>query len=312
MNTETNPLILVVAASSKVGALVVKELLNRKANVRALVRSAARAQEMFGDAVELYKGFDFNNPETAMAALSGVEKLYLVSSPDVNAFEQSLGLLDAAKVAKVRHIVRLSVFQCSDTAKGFGASYVGKRHRAVEQYIESNGFTFTHLRPTWFYQNFEGIGGQEIREKGTVSFPLGDARVNYIDLRDIAEVAARVLSEPGHENKVYELATNELTMSEAVDILSRATGKTIRYLDQAPAVEYGARISYEEAKRFLPEAGNSPDELEAIGAGHWQQVKLGNITGITQDVEQVTGHKGITFEQYVTDNLQEFLPKATG
>ncbi len=304
--------VLIVAATGKTSAEVVKKLQKRNVKVRALVRSATQAKEMFGESVEIFDGFDFDNPATMTAAMSGIDKLYLVSSPAVNAFEQTVSLVDAAKEAGVQHIVRLSVYRCDDTTKGFGATYVGKRHRAVEDYIESSGLAFTHLRPTWFHQNYEIINGQEIRENATLTLPLGNARFNSIDLQSIAEVAAAVLSEPGHENKIYELATEELTPGKIATLLSEATGRAIQYIDQMPSVAIGAALSYEEAKKWYPQVSNDPETLIQIGAKHWQQAKLGNITGITDTVEKLTGQKGRTFEQYVQESRQNFLPVVVG
>lgn len=300
--------VLVVAATGKTSAEIVKQLQARNVNIRALVRSADKAKQMFGKDVEIFDGFDYDQPTTATAALSGVRKLYLVSSPAVNAFEQTTALIDAAKVAGVQHIVRLSVYRCDDTTKGFGATYVGKRHRAVEKHIESSGLTFTHLRPTWFHQNYEMFNTQEIRENATLTLPLETARFNSIDLRDITEVAAIVLSESGHENKVYELATEEFTAADVATILSKITGKTIQYIDQMPNVAIGADLSYEEAQKWYPDVSNDPQTLVQLGVEHWQQAKLGNITGITDAVEKLTGHKGRTFEQYAQEYRQNFLP----
>lgn len=300
MSSDKNTPILVVPATSKVAASVVKELQKRNVKVRVLLRSAERAKALFGEEVEIFDGFDYDNSETATAALSGVEKLFLGSTLVPHWVEQTKSLIDAVKKENVKHIVRLSVFSASDTTKGFGASIPGKKHREVEQYIESNGFIYTFLRPTWFYQNIESLNGREIRQKSILSSPLGsDSKLSYIDVRDLAKVAALALTESGHKNKIYELTGSELvSMREITDILSRITGRTIRLVD----------LKYEESAKWMVEELGFEEKYAEGVAYMCNQGRLGNTAVLTEDLEKVTGYKGITFEQYVEDNLQSFMP----
>lgn len=302
MNSMPYQPVLVIAATGKKSSEVVKQLQARNVKVRALARSADRAKQMFGESTEVFGGFDYDQLTTVTAALSGVRQFYLVSGPDIHAFEQTTALIDAAKAAGVEHIVRLSVYRCDDATKGFGATYVGKRHRAVEEYIEASGLAFTHLRPTWFHQNYEMFSTQEIRDSGTLTLPLGNARFNSIDLKDIAEVAAIALSESGHENKVYALATDELTAAEVAAVLSKTLGKTVQYVDRQPDFEIGAALSFEAAKKWYPDVKNDPEIIKQVGDGRWKQAKLGNIMAITDTVEKLTEYKGRSLEQYVQEN----------
>jgi uncharacterized protein YbjT (DUF2867 family) len=299
MISEKNSPILIVGSTGKTGSVLVKKLQKRNVEVRVLVRSAERAKKQFEEEVEIYEGFDYDKPETFTAALSGVEKLYLVSSSDFHWLKQVKSFIDAAKEAKVKHIVRPTGFRCSDLTRGFGASLPGKWHAESEEYIKSHGFIYTFLRPTWFYQNFQWINGEEIRHKGKISMPFGDAHLNLIDIRDIAEVAALALTEPGHENKIYELTGPQtFTMPEIAEIISMHTSRTVRYVD----------IPYEESRQWVEGWGVPKEYSEGI-ASVWEQGRLGKTAEITDDLEKVVGHKGITFEQYVKDNLQDFLPQ---
>lgn len=103
----------------------------------------------------------------------------------------------------------LSVFPCDDLSKGFGAALLSQRHQEIERYIESKGFAYTFLRPTWFYQNFECLGGQFIKEKIGLQIPFDDAPANHTDACNVGKAAVIALAKPGHENKVYEFTGNE-------------------------------------------------------------------------------------------------------
>lgn len=294
--------IAIVAATSQVGSLVAKSLREKKLRPRLLVRSRSKALELLGEDSDpdVFEHFDYNAPDSAKAAFSGASKIYLVSSGDANMFQQTINLIDLAKACGVNHIVKLSVYRCSDASGGFGASFIGKRHRALEQYIEQQGFVYTHLRPTWYHQNF--LRNEDDLRAGKCKMPLGKARFCSIDVRDIAEVAAVALAAAGHENKIYELATDELTAHEAAEMMSRAAGHTIEYEDiSIDDFNLPVNILPAEADRWMPHLGES---LKEVALSHWTEARAGRTIGTTKDVSLVTGHQPISFHQFVRDNAE--------
>ena len=100
----------------------------------------------------------------------------------------------------------------------------------VERQLMQSGLAYTILRPTGFMQNFVNYDAARIAATGAIRAPLADARVSWIDVRDIAAVAAAVMSEDGHDGRVYDLSGPEaLSHHEIAVTLSAATGQQIRY-----------------------------------------------------------------------------------
>jgi uncharacterized protein YbjT (DUF2867 family) len=299
MNANKSAPILVIGATGKTGQHVVNELKNRGAIVRVLVRAKDAAKALFGGGVEIFAGFDYDEANTAASALKGVEKLYLVSGSAPNWVEQTKGIIDQAKYAGVKHIVRLSVFGLANRTKGFGATEIGRRHLEIEKYIQENGFAYTFLRPMCFNQNIAWHHAFEIQNQFQISSQFGPtAKVNFIDARDIAAVAAIALTSSGHENKIYELAgPQSLSMTEVAQILSKQLGKEIKFVDMTEG----------QAKERLISWGVPASEA-ALLAIMFNQVRLGNTGDLTDDLKKLIGNRGITLETFMADNIEQFRP----
>lgn len=134
-----------------------------------------------------------------------MEKLFFVGFAGSTFAQLSKNLVEAAKVAGVRHFVKLSAYG-ADFAPEF---YIAKSHRESEEAIEATGIAFTHLRPNVFMQNFSNYYGPMIRSEGKLYLAHGDGRVSFIDVRDVATVAVEVLTRPGHEGQSYTLTGSE-------------------------------------------------------------------------------------------------------
>lgn len=174
--------ILVTGATGKVGTQVIEQLLNRGAQVRALVRNPASASLPAG--VSVAQG-DLLDPDALRAAMSGVSTLFLLNAVAADEVTQALIALNVAREAGVRHVVYLSVIH-SDV-------YVNVPHFAgklvVERMIEQMGFSATILRPAYFMDNDLTIK-DVITSYGIYPMPVGDKGLAMIDVRDIGEIAA--------------------------------------------------------------------------------------------------------------------------
>lgn len=280
--------ILVTGATGNVGTELVKKLSSLGVAVRAAVHSAAKAEKVRGPNVETAE-LDFDKPGTVSAAFQGVDKAFVVTPLTPNMAEQGILLVDAAKKEGIKQIVRLSGFG-ADAEPGI---QLGRWHRAVEKHIESSGMAYTILRPNNFMHNFIA----HFRAAGGVYYlPLGHGKISYIDIRDIANVAATVLTATGHEGKVYTLTGGAaLSMDEVAGAVSSASGKTFSYAD----------VPEEAARKALAEH-HAPDwmvdalmELHAVG-------KAGYASYISPDVEAITGARPTTFGQFAKDNASAF------
>ena len=173
--------ILIVGATGRVGGELVRLLTEKGEAVRAATRSPSTVSTgfpCFKEAVE----FDFDRPETFAPALKGVAKVFLISRPgDNHADKVAIPFIDLAKKEGIRLIVNL-------TAMGVERDDLFML-RIIEQYIEGSGIPYVHLRPNWFMQNFNsGPMLADIRATGGLHLPASDAKLSFIDVRDIAAV----------------------------------------------------------------------------------------------------------------------------
>jgi uncharacterized protein YbjT (DUF2867 family) len=195
--------------------------------------------------------------------------------------EHELGLLDLAKKAGIKHIVKLSAFGA--------ASEEVSLHRLAEKRIEASGIPYTHLRPTWFNQNFSTAQVGGIRG-GVLALPAGDGTAGFIDVRDIAAVAATVLTAPGHKNKAYTLTGSEsLNHTQVAGYLSKALDREVKYI---PLTDEAFRAA---VAPFLP--AFYIDILSDL----YYRFKQNRESLITPTVAEVLGRPPIRFEQFALD-----------
>jgi uncharacterized protein YbjT (DUF2867 family) len=225
-------MILITGANGNVGGEVLKESLAAGLDIRAAYLSAAKAKGAPAGVKTVL--MDYKDPGSIRAALSGIEKVFLVGPPASDVAQLEGGFVEQAKGTGVKHIVYLS-------ALGGRAAIFPGLHRDSEEKIEASGIPHTFLRPNGFMQNLVNFSSGTIKAEDAFYGAQGDGAVSHIDIRDIAAVAVKVLSSGGHEGKAYPLTGPQaLTNSQIAEKLSRALGRTIRYVDLAP-VPIGAR-----------------------------------------------------------------------
>ena len=277
--------ILVIGATGKTGMHLVKILAAKGENVLSATRKPETMQEQFPATVEGLK-FDFDFPETFAPALEGVAKVFLMVRPgDPRPHDTAIPFIDVMKKSGVKLIVTLTAM---------GVELVDDFPlRMIEKYIENSGIAWTHLRPNWFFQNFNsGPMLADIKNTGALHLPTGDAKISFIDTQDIAAVAAVVITEPGHANKSYTLTGWEaLDHYQVMDALSSAAGKKMDYVP----------ISDDESRRALAAIGLTEVDIERK-IFMFDRVKKGFCSIISQDVEMILKRNPITVEQYAKSN----------
>jgi uncharacterized protein YbjT (DUF2867 family) len=278
-------MILVTGASGTVGSEVVKALAGGATKVRAGYRSRAVNVPPGVESVAL----DFEKPETIRPALAGVETVFLLS----NTVDPERNVVDEAKRAGVKRIVKLSVFGAPEEGFTFA-----RWHRAVERHIEASGVPWTFLRPTGFMQNFFNYMGETIRKESAFYSSAGNGAGAHIDARDIGAVAARVLTVRGHEGKAYELTGPQaLTYAQAAEILSRTLGREIRYVP----------ITAEQYRQGALQAGMPPAYVDAL-VDLDRFMALNRMSGTTPALRSLAGREPIRFEQFARDYADKFRP----
>jgi uncharacterized protein YbjT (DUF2867 family) len=283
-------MILVTGATGKVGRHVVAALKGRGTAVRITSRDPKKAAGKLGAGVEIIEA-DYARPDSLAPALAGVERLFLLCGANQRKAELEIGVVDAAKAAGVRHVVKLSVLDADERS----SATVLRDHRRVERHIEGLGFEWTHLRPTLFMQHLLNHAGA-IKAEGVIHAPLEDARVSVVDTRDIGEVAVRALTEAGHAGRAYDLTgPTAPSYGEIAAVFARVLGRPVRY----------ESISAEEAHRHMRAAG-SPEWHATVLGEIYALYRAGEGARVSDDVERVTGRKPRRIEDFIRDHAAHF------
>jgi uncharacterized protein YbjT (DUF2867 family) len=230
-------MILITGGTGTVGSRAARALLAAGAPVRVLVREPARAGWLEAEGAEVRRG-DLDDESSLRAAMEGVERVLLIAPLHPRMARREGAVIEAAVRAGVRHVVKLSTLGV--LARAVPGSPPEPRqyqlHRRAERHLERSGLAWTQLRPGPFMQNLIAqrasiVGG------GVVRGSWGSGRMPYVDAGDVAAVAVRALSEPGHQGRAYALIGPEtLSGDEIAQRLSAALGRRIRYLDVPPEV----------------------------------------------------------------------------
>lgn len=281
-------MILVAGATGTVGSLVIRELIDQNAEFRAGVHN----RPLGINGVETCY-IDYDQPETLVSALQDVHAMFLVLPIVFDGramLTAARNTVDAARRTGVEHIVKLSAYGAGDEG------YTHARwHRRVEREIERSGLAWTFLRPNMIMQTVLDDWGESIRTENVFYYPVEDGYAP-IDARDIARVAAHVLTEPGHEGKAYELTgPTVLPLEEMAETFTHVLGRTIRYRP----------ISDEDYRQSLLDMGLSEAMAEAYINVH-QYVRSVPST-VTSSVRDVTGNEPISFEEFCRDHASALV-----
>lgn len=274
--------ILVMGATGEVGGRVLRGLRERGEAAMGASREPARAASRTGGVwVEL----DLDRSQTLGPALEGVDRLFMVMRPGDDAPDLSAApLLDAARATGVSRVVSLTAIGV-DAEPEFGL-------RRVELLAEASGLEFTHLRPNFFMQIFAApplLPG--ILATGALRLPAGDARLSYVDTRDIAEVAVASLTGEGHGGQAWTLTGPEsLNHYDVARHLSEASGTDIRY----------EALTEKEASAQMANAGLSPARVQRL-LGFYRRVRAGLAAPVHNDIERLLGRPPRSFASFAAD-----------
>jgi uncharacterized protein YbjT (DUF2867 family) len=287
-------MILVSGATGTAGKEIVLQMASLGITVKALVRDMAKATPFRGKCVHVAVG-DLNEPATLKEAFKAVDQALLLPANNANQVDQERTFIDAAKRAGVQHIVKFSALGGDDRNS---KSRIARWHAQAEDYLEASGLAWTHLRPSMFMQNLLGSAAS-IAGEGAFYAPLGNARVAHVDVRDIAAVAVKTLTEHGHEGKAYTITGPEaLTYSEVAGKLSAALGKPVRYVDVPP----------QQFKQSLLGAG-IPDWYADALLEIFEHVVKPRGSEVTNVVAEIARKPPITFDQFARDHAAAFSGK---
>jgi len=293
MSNTKLPKILITGATGQVGGRTIDFLLsNKEIEIVAAVRSQKKAAPLNAKGISTVI-LDFDDESTHIPAFEGIDRIFMVTGYTVDMLRQSKALLDNAKKAGIKHVVHLGACGRDDTTVAHWAW-----HQFVERYIEWCGFSFTHLRPENFMQNLLSYGGKKAIENGVINAYLAGARISWVDVDDVALVAAFALAHPEiHGGQTYRLGYDAITHTEMAVLMSSIVGQPFRYEPLTPEV-------------FLQNMKNAGAEMAYMNCvyDHWKRYAAGTIPGaddLFDNFPEITGNQPTKWIDFIEKHKAE-------
>lgn len=277
-----NDLILIVGASGMVGSEIIKLLKADGYRTRATTSKPVKNSENLAH-VNLVTG------EGIKDAFEGVDRAFFLSPPGyANQFALLSPLIQEAKRRGLKKVVLM-------TAMGADANEASP-FRQAELALEKSGLNYNIIRPNWFLQNFHTFWGQGIQQFDKILLPAGDAKVSFIDARDIAATAAKLLTSDQFERQAFDL-TGPLAVdhSEAAAAISKASGRKISYQEISPNDFLTGLLGVGLPKDYA--------EFLVLIMGFLRE---GYSARTTASVKEITGVEPRTLTQYANDYKTAF------
>lgn len=226
MTTET---ILIIGAAGNNGLATIEALI-QKNNSNFKVRAGVRTEEK---ALQLQKQYpsietaiiDLDTPDTLASALKGVSRVFIIPGNVENRAQHAKNVIDAAVASgSVEKVVLYSVVGAE-----WEAILFARQFREAEKHLEASGLQWTHLRTIWFQENF--LGWAEGVKQGAFYFGVREGEFAPLNVKDIGEIAANILTTNGHNKKAYNITGPELLSGQGIaDIFSKITQRNIAYV----------------------------------------------------------------------------------
>lgn len=285
-------MIFITGATGQLGKLTIQYLIEKgisPANIIGLARNDEKAKELDKFGVQIRIG-DYDDVMSMVKAFQGIEKLLFISGSDVFKRDaQHINIVDAAVEAKVPHIIYTSFYRKDDSPDSPIAK-IANTHINTEKNILKNGITFTFMQNALYAEAMPMFLGANVVETGIYA-PAGEGRAPFATRSNLAEAAANILIQEGHENKYYKTVNVEnYSFYDIAAKLTELTGKEIKYISPDP----------EEYRKTLKALG-LPDSAIAGVAGFIEGIRTGYFEADHSDLQMLLGRK--------PDGLDEILRK---
>lgn len=282
--------ILVTGATGILGRVLIKELYERqRKEIRAAYHTEHFPEKLKGYCSEQIK-LEYGDFATIDRALQGISSLFLLTPFAREQVEYARRMIDRALLFGVDHIVDLSILGANQEP---GTQFT-RWHRRIEKYLENCDVGYTIIRPNFFMQNFLRYAQPA---GGFIYLPIEHAKVSYIDVLDVARVAAEVLiAGKEHFSKTYELTGPEaLSVDDVAHIISMAVGSHIGYIP----------ISEETAAHIMESLGIPSWMVKGMMELYALQ-REGKNSVVNTTVETLVNRKPVSFEEFVYRNTNLF------
>ncbi|TMR03803.1 NmrA family transcriptional regulator [Nonomuraea turkmeniaca] len=235
--------------------------------------------------------FDWADRSTWPAALDGVSAVYLAYYPDLafpGAYDTVKAFTELAVHSGARRIVLLS---------GRGEPEA----QASERTVQESGAQWTIVRCSWFMQNFSEDFLLDAVREGVIALPVADVPEPFVDVDDIADVAAAALSQDGHAGKLYEMTGPRLlTFAQVAEELSRATGRQISFVRVTPQAYVDTVVAH----------GLPRQEAEGLSQ-MFTGILDGRNASVADGVRQALGRPARDFADFAKANAKVWAAQAS-
>ncbi len=264
--------ILVIGGTGKTGSRVVEQLQNKGFEPRIGSRQASPS-------------FDWNNKDTWVNVLNGIEKMYVTYYPDLavpGAKEAIQSLTYLAKELGVKKMVLLS---------GKGEIEA----EACEKIVMTSGIDFTIVRASWFNQNWSESFFLESILSREVALPMSDVLIPFVDANDIAEVATTVLLDDSYNDQIIEVTGPELiTFKDIINIISKTSNRSLKFHE----------ITLEQYIDGMKQMQIPNDVVWLIEYLFSHVLTNPKNQQVVNDIERVLGRKAKTFIEYAKETAK--------
>ena len=282
--------ITVFGASGKIGAELLRHLSEAGVATTAVTRNKNKVTAL--PFVEWLQA-DMGDQKTLYATMEQSKAVFLLSSQGGNFVEEQNNVIKVAKELGVQHIVKLS----SGAADKNSSLHIPKVHGEVEEFLKASGMGWTMLRPNGIMQNWLGETALTIKKERKIYEATADGKRAHADLRDIAEVALKVLLEPEkHANKAYLLTSDEaINYAQLAAIISRVIEEKIEFVP----------ITEQEARQQMEQAGMPPFLVRTFLAYDEAQ-RTGQAAVVSSAVREILQRPARTVEAFAKDYVSFF------
>ncbi|MDR7129736.1 uncharacterized protein YbjT (DUF2867 family) [Algoriphagus sp. 4150] len=282
--------ITVFGATGKIGKELLVFLSNANVPTIAVTRDKGKTKEIHS--IE-WQEANMDNRETLAQTMLNSNTVFLATNVNQNFVQEQINVIDIAKECGVKHIVKIS----SPGADRNSQNFIARPNGEVDDYLKESGIDFTIIQPNSFMQNWFGYFSETIQRERKIYEATGDGKKPFIDTRDIAEVAFKILTNSTkHINQTY-LLTGGVAVSygEVAEAISNAIGEKVNYIS----------MTSEEARQRMSEKGMPPMMINtflAISEGQ-RNGKAGFVNTVG---EEILGRKLITVKEFAKDYSEAF------
>ena len=275
--------ILIIGATGSVGYEVAKRLNELDQRTKVAVRNPEKAKSTNLDNVD-FTYFDYLKPETFDVTFAGIKKVLLVSPPSYLKLQENVKkAIDSSISQGTKLIVNVSAISIE--------SDLDKPMKEIEDHIKDSGVDYVFLRPNCYMQNFKDLFRDLIIEENQISVPVENEKSCFVDVRDVADVAVKALTDDNLRNSTYILTGNQsLNMHVVAHLFSEALNKDIEFIN----------ITDEMFEKQLRHAGWPEGSIQGT-AELCSHVKSGKTAQKSEDIQKILDREPIKFEQFIKD-----------